>query len=237
MELQQLSVSLRESSGTALARRARLRGFVPAVIYGEGKEPVHIEISAWTLSNLLQGKLGEHALVQVDVTENPELNGPAMIKAVQHHPVKGDVLHADFLRIRLDEKIHTFVPVRLEGQAKGVVEGGLLDHQRREIEVECLALDVPEFFLVNVSELEIGDSVHVSDLELVEGVKILTETSRVVVAVHAPRVVEEEVAEELAEGELAEGEEAPAEGDESASDDDSGSEDGAKGRDKSSGRK
>ncbi|MDP7639771.1 MAG: hypothetical protein QGG73_08660, partial [Candidatus Hydrogenedentes bacterium] len=116
----------------------------------------------------------------------------------------------------LTKKIRTAVSIRIEGRAVGVIEGGLLDHQLREVEVECLALDVPEPFAVDVTEMQIGDSLHVSDImaSVPANVTVLTKLERAVVAVHAPRVVEEETAAELEEDEEGvEGEEdAPADG-------------------------
>ena len=128
-----------------------------------------------------------------------------MLKAVQHHPIRGEVLHADFMRIRLDERIQTVVPLVLAGQAKGLVEGGILDHQLRELEIECLALEVPEQITVDVSDLGIGDVIHVADVHVPATVTLLTGTDRAVVAVLAPRVVEEAAVSE--EVEAAEGEE------------------------------
>ena len=99
-------------------------------------------------------------------------------------------MHADFLRIRLDERIQTTVSVVLTGQAEGVTLGGVLDHQLREVEVECLALDVPEEFALDITSLQVGDSLHVSDITAVENVTILTDPARAVAAILAPRVVE-----------------------------------------------
>jgi len=158
--------------------------------------------------HLIHGRGGEHAIVQLECEGRPDLNSPAILKAVQHHPVRGDALHADFLRIRLDERIHTSVPVVLTGQSKGVVEGGVLDHQLRELEVECLALEVPEQLLVDVSDIGIGEGLHVSDIEVPANVTVLTESERAVVAVLAPRIIEEAVPE--AEEEAVEGEEGEA---------------------------
>lgn len=209
MEMQNLKVSVRDNGGTSSARRLRLTGVVPAVLYGGDGKPVPLAINYRTLEQLLHSGHGEHAIVQLEVENEPGLNTPVMIKDVQHHPVRGDVVHADFQRIRLDQKIRTLVAVKTEGQAEGVIEGGILDLQCRELEVECFALDVPENIGVDVTALMIGQSLHVRDLEAPDNVTILTNPERTLVAVHAPRVVEEVVEAIVEEGE---GEEAEAEG-------------------------
>ncbi len=212
MEIQNLKVTTRNSNGKATARRLRHTGTVPAVLYGGEGKPVALAIDFRIFTHLLHHGQGEHAIVQLEVEDNPGLNTPVMIKDVQHHPVRGDVTHADFLRIRLDQKIRTLVAVKTEGQAEGVVEGGILDLQCRELEIECLALDVPESIIVNVAALVIGQALHVSDLVAPDNVTVLTNPERTLVAVHAPRVIEE-VVEEVLEGEEAEGEEGEGEGD------------------------
>ncbi|MCH8854165.1 MAG: 50S ribosomal protein L25 [Planctomycetes bacterium] len=158
MELQNLAVSTRSERGKGAGRRARALGMVPAILYGDGKDSVVLTVDGKTLDLLLRGKQGAHAIVQLDIADNPDLSGPAMVKDVQHHPVRGQVIHADFMRIDMTKKIRTSVAIKIEGRAAGVIEGGLLDHQLREVEVECLALDVPEYFAVDVSAMEIGDS-------------------------------------------------------------------------------
>ena len=209
MELQNLSVLRRADSGKGVARKTRRAGKVPGVLYGGEGEAVGLSVDGRALGLILHGEQGEHAILQLDVEGHPELNGPVMVKAVQHHPVYGQVTHADFMRIRLDEKITTLIPIVVVGRSHGVIEGGLLDHQLREIEVECLALDVPDGIEVDISELGIGDSIHVKQLLVPEGVTFVTPGDRAVVAIHAPRVAAEEEeaeAEELEEGvEAAEG--------------------------------
>lgn len=200
MELQHLSVKRRTESGKGPARRARAQGQIPAVLYGEGGDTVSLTVDGITLGHVLHGRQGEHAIVQLEVEDAPDISGPAIVKTVQHHPVRDDVLHADFMRIRLDEKITTYAPIVVTGRSVGVLEGGLLDHQLRELEIECLALDVPEEITVDITELGIGDAIHVEELNIPAGVTPVTPPERAVVAVLAPRVVEE-----AAEGEEEEG--------------------------------
>lgn len=198
MELSTLKTTTRDGLGKGAARRLRAKGWVPAVLYGGGEDPLSLALDSSDFIHVMHAHAGEHAVVQLEVTDNAALNHPALIKSVQHHPIRGDVVHVDFLRIRLDQRIQTTVPVVLEGRSPGVIEGGLLDHQLRQIEVECLALEVPEVFAVDISSLNIGDSLHVSDMPKPEGLDILTDAQRAIVAVLAPRLA---AAEEEAEGE------------------------------------
>ena len=221
MELQSLKVSTRTLSGKGGARQTRRNGNVPGVLYGLSADPVRLQVDAREFETLLQGDQGEHAMLQLEFEDRPELNGPAMIKEVQHHPVRDNAVHTDLQRIDLSKRIHTVVPIRLEGHSRGVIEGGVIDHQTREVEVSCLPMEVPDAFPISIEEMDIGDSIHVRDLVIPDNIELLTSGDRALAAVHAPRViVEEVVAEEeealLAEGEEAEGEaaegEAPAEG-------------------------
>ena len=204
MEIHSLKAATRETGGKKSARNVRAAGALPGVLYGGGQEPVSLVINCREFEVAVhRSRGGEHAILRLEVEDKPELSSPVLLKAVQHHPVRGNFLHADFLRIRMDERIVTVVPVRLEGLAPGVGEGGVLDHQMREVEVECLALDVPEEVVVDVSGLHIGDSVHLDAVKFPENVTVLTETDRPVVTVHAPRVVKEVVPEEAVEEEAA----------------------------------
>jgi len=209
MKLQSLQAQAREDVGKTGARDTRNSGKVPSVLYGGGQDTLSVSVDAREFDHLVHGRAGEHAIVQLEIEDKPDLGGPALLKAVQHHPIRGDVLHADFQRIRLDERLITSVPLVLTGQARGVVEGGVLDHQLREVEVECLALEVPEELTIDVTELEIGQGLHVSDLVAPENVTIVTDVERAIVAVHAPRLLRaaEEEEAEAAEGEEGEGEE------------------------------
>jgi large subunit ribosomal protein L25 len=201
-----LTAASRTADGTGAARRTRGKGLVPAVMYGHG-DPVHVQVEQRAFEKLLHGRGGEHAIVKLAFEGEPSLDSPALIKAIQYHPVRSHPIHIDFLRIRMDERITSQVGVVLTGQAPGVIEGGMIDQQVREIEIECLALEKPDEIFVDISSLHIGDSIHVRDITAPEGVDILTEGDRSVVTMLAPRVVEEaEEGEEEAEGAEAEAE-------------------------------
>ena len=214
MELHLLKVTTRAESGKGGARQTRRNGQVPGVLYGLSAEPVRLKVDAREFDHLLYGSQGEHALVQLEFEDQPDLSGPAMVKEVQHHPIRDHVTHTDFLRIDLSKKIHTFVPIRFEGNARGVIEGGVIDYQTREVEIACLPMEAPEVIVADIEVLEIGDSLHVRDLVMPENVELLTSGDRAVAAVHAPRVVLE--AEPEVEEALAEAEEGEVEGAEAA---------------------
>ena len=208
MELQALKVTTRKRGGKGDASKTRATGKLPAVLYGGDGAPVSLAVDVRSFETLIHhSRGGEHALVRLDIEDQPDLSTPALVKAVQRHPVRENILHADFLRIRLDQRIATVVPVRLVGQAPGIADGGVMDHQMRVIEVECLALEVPDEFVVDISNLHINESIHVSQVAIPDNITVLSDPARPVVAVHPPRVIKEAVpaegAVEGAEGEAA----------------------------------
>lgn len=209
MEVQSLQVHVRENTGTGGSRRVRTSGAIPVVLYGGNKEPVNLKVNSRVFEKLIHGRQGEHAVVKLEVAEDPGLNSPAVIKAVQHHPVRGHVIHADFLRIDLSERLVTKVPIVLKGNPVGVVDGGMLDHQLREIEVECMPTQIPDEIVVDVSGIKLGESVHVDSITAPPGVTIVTEHDRTIANVLVPRGVktaEEEAAEAEAVAEAETGE-------------------------------
>ncbi len=201
MELQAFKVKGRTSTGKGAARQARMKGAIPGVIYGGGEHNVPVMVDYRSFVHLLHGRYGDNAVLKMDIEGNPESNTNTILKAIQYDAISGDPLHVDFQRIRLDEKIQTTVTIELEGQPQGVVEGGVIDQIMREVEVECLALDTPEHFTLDVSHLNIGDSIMVSELTVPENITLLSDPELAIAAVHAPRVLEEEVEEAEAEAE------------------------------------
>lgn len=210
MQLHTLQSQVRATGRKGFTNQVRENGGVPAVIYGGAQSnPVSASVNRKALEKILHTEGGRHAVVQLQFDDMPDYNSPVLIRATQRHPVKGALLHVDFMRIRLDERIQTKVSVVLVGRAKGIIEGGVLDHQLREVDIECLAMEVPEHFEVDITALGLGESIHVSDLKISEGITILTDTDLAIASIHAPRVAkaaEEEVEEtpETAEAESAE---------------------------------
>jgi large subunit ribosomal protein L25 len=193
-----LEVQPREETGKGAARRARRAGDVPAIVYGGGRDPVSISVNRRKISDLVNKS--EHGIRSVFLLElaGADKKRHAMIRDVQIHPVSRELIHVDFIRVDMQKKIHVSIPIHLEGTARGQKLGGLVDFVLREIEVECLPTAIPDEILINVTNLDIGDSLRLEDLELPTGAVPVGETSRVVVTVSAPKAVaaeEEEVME------------------------------------------
>jgi large subunit ribosomal protein L25 len=208
MEHQVLEAAIRETTGRAAAREARRDGKIPAILYGRGEETVAVEVDGRQLERMLQHGLAEHGMLDLDLKEGrAKGRRTVLIREVQHHPVTGEILHADFYHVEMEQKIQASVPVVLVGQAEGVRKGGILEQLLREIEIECVAKKMPGNVQLNVSELELGNSIHVRDLVLGADIQVLTDLGRTVVSVVTPRLREEEVApaaEVVAEEEVAE---------------------------------
>jgi large subunit ribosomal protein L25 len=208
-----LEVAERESKGTREARRLRKQGLVPGVLYGRSK-PHAICVPERELRRVLTGDSGLHAILDV-VLQGQKTTHPSILKEYQQDPVKGRLIHIDLQEVRLDQPITAAVAVNLVGaeDAPGIREGGVLSQVNREVNVEALPMEIPEHLDLDVSGVQIGDTLRVVDLRVPEGVKLLDDPEETVLAtVTMPtREVEpvEEAAEEAAEGELPEGEEAP----------------------------
>jgi large subunit ribosomal protein L25 len=214
-----LTVSARASEGSRAARRLRRSGRVPGVVYGGGKDPVGFDADARELRHALAG-----AGAVVELSVDGARATPVVLKEAQRDPLRGAVVHVDLLRVRLDVEIDAVVPLELTGaeDAPGVKEGGVLEHITRELNVEALPTAIPESIAVDVSEMQIGDTVLLSAVAAPEGVTLLDNPEETVVATLSPPRLQAEVAEEIeaetelvgeeAEGEAAAAEDAGAEG-------------------------
>ena len=213
---QRLIAEAREGTGKGAARKLRAAGRVPAILYGHGMDPLALSVDSRELFHLLHTGAGANVLVDLVVDGTEHL---ALPRDVQRDHIRGRFVHVDFLAVRRDEKIHVTIPLRIVGESPGVKAGGVLEHHLWELNVECLATDVPEAIDVDISGLEIGSGVRVSDLKVRSGVTILTNPEDSVVAVTQPQVAveEEEEAAEAVEGEAAEEEAEGATGEESES--------------------
>lgn len=202
-----LKVETRSDTGKEAARSLRRQGFVPAVIYGHGEETLACMVEKKQLERLLTTTAYESTLIDL-MTDNGEKR--VLIREVQFHPFKPQVLHVDFLTVRKGEKIRLEVPIRLTGEAPGVKEGGILERLRHEVSIRCAPAAIPEALELDISELAIGDSLTVGDLTAPEGVEFLDDASATICSIVPPTVVqveEEEVPEEEVEeveGEAAE---------------------------------
>ena len=192
-----LKVSQRDTFGSRATRRLRREGLVPGVVYGQGGEARPFQVSARDLRLLLsEGQ----TLLDLELDDSKAV--PVVIKEQQHHPVRGDVLHLDFLEVRLDEEIQSEVPIELEGadQAPGVRDGGVLEHVTREITVEALPTEIPEQITVDVSAMEINDTINLASVAIPSGVKLMAdEPEEITIATLSPPRVEEEPEPEVEE--------------------------------------
>jgi large subunit ribosomal protein L25 len=211
LELIELKANKRSTVGKGPARSLRREGLVPAVLYGPDTKSVLLTVQTLDLTSALKKSAAGQVLFNLDIEDEGTGKRSAMIKEMQTDPVSRNVLHIDFLEISMDRKIKVMVPVTTVGKSIGVEMGGLLQIIRRELEVECYPNDIPESIEIDISDLDIGNSVHVEDISLKEGIEIPHEVDFTVVTILSPKVEEEveeeeEGLEEVEATEVAEGE-------------------------------
>jgi len=198
MEFTTLEATSR-ATGKRAVKDARLQGEVPCVLYGHHIDPLAFKMDARYLEKLVRSH--ETPLVKIDLDGK---SWDCILKDVDFHPVDDNVLHADFQVLQAGEKINLAVPFRFEGTPVGQVEGGNTQHVMTEVEITCLPKDIPSHLIVDISELDIGDAIHIGDLSF-EDIEFQASDSQTVVMVHAPRVIalpeDEEALEEGEEGE------------------------------------
>ncbi len=189
METLEIQADARDAGSKQKARRLRRNGKIPAVLYGPKTQAVALELNRKEFSSRVADLEGSH-LVRLKSGSAAVADKVALVKEMQYHPITGEVVHADLYEVDLTEKIQVRVPLHFVGKAAGVVRGGILQPIVREIEVECLPLDIPEFFDVEVSELDIGDSIHIEALVMPEGVTAVSASNVALVTVVTPTVEE-----------------------------------------------
>jgi large subunit ribosomal protein L25 len=196
-----IAVELREGRGKGFNRKLRVAGRVPAVVYGSGSEPVALSIDPINLDRQIKmGHAGMNTLFDLEGADQVA-GRTVMVKELQREPVRGAIVHADFFVFDQTKRIHVTVPIHLKGDAPGVVMGGLVEHTLRELELACLPGVIPDELEADISALEVGMSIHVSELVLPTGVELISDGELSVVTLAAPR--EEEEVEAVAEGEEA----------------------------------
>ena len=178
------------------AKKLRAAGRIPAIIYGRQAPPQNLEVSSKEMGDLIHHSLSENLLVDLAVKEDGRPKRLALVQEVQHHPLSGKILHVDFHEVAENEKVTIKVPVETTGEAEGVkTGGGVLEHVLFKITVRALPKDLPELITVDVSHLNIGQAVHIGEIQAPPGVEILGDKNIPVIAVAAPRTEEEEAAE------------------------------------------
>jgi len=189
LETLEIQVEARDKQRKRDARRLLRSGKIPAILYGPKTAAVGLALDKKEFSRRVAGLQGSH-LVRLKSGAAALAEKVALVKDMQFHPITGDVIHADFYEVDLTAKIQVHVPLHFVGKAVGIARGGILQPIVREIEVECLPLDIPEFFNVDVTALDIGDSVHIEELQMPDGVVSMAEDNMALVTVVPPTVEE-----------------------------------------------
>ena len=201
-----IQATKREQSGKGSARSLRRVGKIPAVVYGHGYEPISLTLDGNVINKMFKPgheDAAEFQLINLQIdSDGVKIKNKVMIKEIQRHPLQQYIEHIDFFAVKMDEPVVAPVHIRLHGKPEGVKLGGILRHIIREIEVKSLPADIPSHIDLEIEHLQIGDSIHVSELQVPDNVQILTDPSAAVVNVMAPTVIkEDEPEEEEAEGE------------------------------------
>ncbi len=202
MERINLSAKSRQETGKGPARRLRNSGLVPAVLYGSGiKGAVPVSLNGKELDKILHTAAGGNVLVNLNV--EGDRNRTVMFKEILRHPLKGSIEHVDLLEILMDHKLTVEVPIHIVGKAAGLAFGGIVSQEHRKIKIECLPTHIPDSFDLDVTPLGIGQSLHVKDIQLAEGLRALDDLDMTIVSIVAPTAeVAPKTAEEV-EAELA----------------------------------
>lgn len=199
MKFIDLNANKRMEQGNGPARRLRQKGLVPAVIYGPGKEPELLSVNFRDLEKALKTSKTIQVLLNLNISNGSSETRSAMIKELQTDPVSREILHVDFYEIDLNRKILMKVPVVAKGKAAGVEMGGMLQIIRRELEVLCLPGQIPDAIEIDVTDLEINDSIHVKDIPIEGDLEIPADVDFTVITCLGKKMEEEEE-EELEEG-------------------------------------
>jgi large subunit ribosomal protein L25 len=190
-----LSAERRTVTGRSAVRKLKAQGVIPAVIYGAKDKAEPLQVSRRDINAMLSHASGENILVELEIAGKSRL---ALVQEVQHAPLGGAILHIDFHAISMDEVIQADVPLEPTGIANGVKNmGGLLEHNLRSLAIECLPRDLPDIITVDVSALDIGDAIHVREIQLPAGVTTRVQPDLTAFSVLAPTVEEEPVAAEV----------------------------------------
>src|SRR3989441_10395208 len=181
-----VDVKSRETVGKNPSRRLRHEGLIPAIVYGAKKDPVPVVVDPKKILEIIHSESGVNTIFQLGLAD-AEARRHVMIKEYQVDPVRGNLIHADFVRIQMDEVIEVDVPVQATGEAAGVkLDGGILDHVTRQVRISCLPGDIPEHIVIDVTPLKIGDALRVSDLPKSDRYRMLTEADQTLVVVSPP---------------------------------------------------
>jgi len=213
LERIELQTTVRKSTGNSPARSLRRSGYIPAVLYGRKTDSILLSVNIKDLEQVFKQGNVSQVVLNLVIQNGKKITKAAMVKELQTHPVSGNFIHIDFYEIDMKRQIKVMVPVITQGHPIGVENGGMLNIVRRELELLCLPGDIPETIEIDVTDLDIGDSIHMEDIQLGENIELSEDANYTVVTVLSPKL-EEEVSEEedaeLEDGEAEEDEEAGA---------------------------
>lgn len=192
MEQVVLEANKRLKVGKGEAKRLRSKGLIPAILYGKELEPLPLILSSKKVSQILE-KMGHNAIISLQVREDGESKQDytVVIKEIQRDEIKDSLLHIDLQQISLQEKLISTIPVVLVGESRGIKEGGIMEQVLKEIEIESLPGDIPNQIEVDISNLGVGDNLHIKDLVTSSKIKVLTPKDEVIATILPPRVEEE----------------------------------------------
>lgn len=185
---QTLKANKREVSGSTPSRRLRRQGIVPGVIYGSQQRTYAVQVDGKEFTDLLRQQSSDNFLVNLEIEGANEKTKLVIVQDVQHNPLSGAVTHVDFHAVKEDEIVHAHIPVELQGIPAGAKNGGVTEHQIHSVEVFCRPADLPERIVLDISALGLGESLHVRDLPLDQGVETHLDPDVLVVIITEPRV-------------------------------------------------
>jgi large subunit ribosomal protein L25 len=199
MDIIELNAALREETGKGPAKRLRAAGSLPAVLYGPAiEENLKLTLNSNELEKILHHTAGGTLLINL-LVDNAKKARTVMFKDVLRDPVREFLLHVDLMEVRMDQTVAVEIPLHIIGKSKGVAEGGLIQHDHRIIKGECLPNSIPASIDIDITELEVGQSLHIKDLVFPDGFKSLEDEEVTIVSVVAPTIEEEKTAEEMEE--------------------------------------
>jgi large subunit ribosomal protein L25 len=197
LDFHNLTAKPRTTKGNSPARALRRDGAIPAILYGPGKASTSLSVNVYDLEQVLKAAKGTQVFVNLEI-EGADTR-KVMLKELQRHPVKGSFVHADFYEVAMDRKVRVMVPVTTVGKCQGVEMGGMLQIIRRELEALCKLSDIPDKFEIDITDLEMGESVHVEDIPVEGDVELIHDVNFTILTVLSGRKATEE--EEAEEGE------------------------------------
>ena len=203
MEQVLIKADKRNSTGKGVARKLRAAGRIPAILYGTNVEPVSITVSARDWENITR-HMKRNVIFDMEIQEGAAIDKrPVMVKEIQRDGLGTNIMHIDFFQVSMEQTVEVEVPIHLTGKSKGEVLGGIVDVHLRSIKVECLPNQIPEQIVFDMTELDIGDSVHISDISL-PGVKLVEHAEIAILSIIPPTVEEKRGAAEAPEAAAAE---------------------------------